>query len=107
MRCHATKANSSVGFVLCNLHAQKWRPIHSAKSFERAIFVTNSNTHGLAHLLCLSFSGLNDTFCCFNGNTGFLEGVSCHRNVLSFCCVTTFSVESSRMSCSRLCLLAN
>src|SRR5579864_5775036 len=105
MRCHATKANSGIGFVLCNLYAQECRAIHSAKNLERAILITNSDTHRNPHLLSLSFGGFNDTFCCFAGDTGFLEAVSCHRNVLSSCRVTTLSVALRWMSRSGLCFL--
>src|SRR5579859_5455318 len=105
MRCQSTKANSGVGFVLCNLYAQEWRSIHSAKSLEHAILIANGYTHRNPHLLSLSFGGFNDTFCCFAGDTGFLEGVSCHSNVLSSCRVTTLSVELSWMSRSGLFLL--
>src|SRR5947209_7223469 len=78
-----TKANGSVGLVLCNLYAQEWRPIHAVKSFERAIFITNSNTHQLPHFLSFFFGRLNDTFRRFDGDTGFLERGFWHRNVLS------------------------
>src|SRR5579864_5292192 len=91
MCCHATKANSSVGFVLGNLYAQECCPIHSVKSLKGTIFITNSNTHQFPHFLSLFFGGLNDTFCCFDGDTGFLEGGFCHRNVLSSRRLTTMS----------------
>src|SRR5229473_3823534 len=97
MRCHTTKANSGVGFVLGNLYAQECRPIHAAKSLEHAIFITNSNTHGLPHFMSLRFGGFNDTFCCLNGDTGFLESVFCHRNVLSSCHLTTMSVKTNKL----------
>src|ERR1700730_5406993 len=101
MRCHATKANSSVGLVLCNLHAQECCSIHPAKSLEHAILITNSNTHRLPHFLSLRFGGFNDTFRCFDGDTGFLESVFCHRDVLSSHRLTTLSIELSWMSCNR------
>jgi len=94
MRCHAAKADSGVSFVLRNLHAQERCPIHAAKSLEHPVLITYSNTHWLAHFLSLCLGGLNDPFCRFAGDTGFLEGVFCHRNVLSSCRLTTLSGES-------------
>src|SRR6266516_4182453 len=91
MGCHATKANSSLGFILCNLYAQERCSIHAVKSLERAIFITNSNTHQLSHFLSLFCGGLNETLCCFDGDAGFLESGFCHRNVLSSCRLTTVS----------------
>ena len=78
MGCQATKANSGVGFVLCNLYTQERSSIHSAKSLEHAILITNSNTHQFPHLLSFNFGGFHDAFCCFDGDAGFLESVSCH-----------------------------
>src|SRR5436305_1167504 len=107
MRGHATKANSGVGFVLRNLHAQKWCPIHAAKCLEHPVLIAYSNTHWLAHFLSLCLGGLNDPFCRFAGDTGFLEGVFCHRNVLSSCCSTTLSGESRCIGCHGFCVLAS
>src|ERR1700674_4005443 len=47
MRRHAPKADSGVGFVLRNLHAQERGPIHAAKSLEHPVLITYSNTHRL------------------------------------------------------------
>src|SRR5205085_4726867 len=49
MRCHAPKADSGIGFVLRNLHAQECGAIHAAKSLEHPILITYRNTHRLAH----------------------------------------------------------
>src|SRR5437588_12199860 len=89
MRCHAPKADSGIGFVLRNLHAQECSPIHAAKSLEHPILITYSNTHGLSHFLSFCLGGLNDPFCLFVGDPGFLAGVFCYRHVLCPWSLTT------------------
>src|SRR5579872_3132304 len=107
MRCHAPKANRGIGFVLCDLHAQERRSVHSTKSFEHAILITNSDTHWLPHLLSLRFSSFNETFCRFDSDTGFLEGVFCHRNVLSFCRLTSLLRKPGSVSLCKICFLTS
>src|SRR6266851_95525 len=78
--CRHAEANRRICLVLGNLHAQKWRAIHTAESLERAIAIYNRDTHRSTHFVGFGFSGSNETLCCLNSDTGFQESVLCHRN---------------------------